>query len=95
MHVHTFTRAVKAGELSYMTLIMEREQTAYRSILPLAGALLVDPEPIPLRLVRGCIAMPFTARVRALALRHRLVDAVKGGELSYMALSSRIYIQSI
>ena len=50
--------AVKGGELSYTTLAMEREQTAYRSLLPLAGAVLADPEPTPLRLVRGCIAVP-------------------------------------
>ena len=57
---------------------MERRQTAYRSLLPLEGAVLADPEPIPLRLVRGCIAVPFTADVRAVASRDRLADAVKG-----------------
>ena len=61
--------AVKSGKLCYMTLAIEREQTAYRSLLPLAGAVLADPEPTPLRLVRGCIAMPFTADVRAVASR--------------------------
>ena len=50
-----------------MTLAMEREQTAYRSLLPLAGAVLADPEPTKLCLVRGCIAVPFTADVRAVA----------------------------
>ena len=39
------------------------------------------------RLERGCIAMVFTARVAADACMHRLADAVKGGELSYMALA--------
>ena len=67
--------AVKGGELSYTTLAMEREQTAYRSVLPLTGALAADREPIPLHLVRGCIAMPFTAGVRAVASSHRLADA--------------------
>ena len=37
---------------------------AYRILLPLLGAVPADPEPTPLRLVRGCIAMPFTADVR-------------------------------
>ena len=36
------------------------------------------------RLVRGCIAMAFTARVGAVACSHLIADAVKGGELSYM-----------
>ena len=53
--------AVQGGELSYMTLAMEREQTAYSSLLPLTAAVPADPEPTPLRLVRGCITMPFTA----------------------------------
>ena len=61
--------AVKGGELCYMTLAMEREQTAYRSLLPLAGAVLADPEPTQLCLVRGCISVPFTADVRAVASR--------------------------
>ena len=67
---------------------MEREQTAYRPLLPLEGALPADPQPSPLRLLRGCIAMPFTAGVRAVASRHRLADAVKGGELSGTAADS-------
>ena len=39
------------------------------------------------RLVRGCIALAFTACVLAVACSQRLADAVKGGELSYMALA--------
>ena len=39
------------------------------------------------RLVRGCIALAFTACVLAVACMHRLADAVKGGELSYMTLA--------
>ena len=67
---HLIADAVKGGELSYMALMtMEREQSAYRSVLPLAGALPADPQPSPLRLLRGCIAMPFTAGVRAVASR--------------------------
>ena len=66
---------------------MEHKQTAYRLLLPLAGAVLADPEPTPLRLVRGCIAVPFTADVRAVASRDRLADAVNGGELCYMTLA--------
>ena len=38
------------------------------------------------RLVRGCIALAFTASVLAVACSHRLADAVKGGQLRYMAL---------
>ena len=43
----------------------------------------VDHEPTALRPVRGCIAMPFTAGLRVAGRLHRLVDAVKGGKLSY------------
>ena len=70
-----------------MTLAMEREHTAHRTLLPLSGPVLADPEPTQLRLVRGCIAVPFTAHVRAVASRDRLADAVKGGELCYTALA--------
>ena len=52
-----------------------------------AGAVLADPEPMLARLVRGCIALAFTACVLAVACSHRLADTVKGGELSYMALA--------
>ena len=48
------------------------------------GAVLADPEPMLARLVRGCIALAFTAGVRAVATSHRLADPVKGGKLSYM-----------
>ena len=53
----------------------------------LAGAVLADPETMLARLVRGCIALAFTACVLAVACSHRLADAVKGGELSYMTLA--------
>ena len=52
------------GELSYMALAMQREQFTYISLLFLAGAVLADSEPMLTCLVRGCIAMPFTACVR-------------------------------
>ena len=39
------------------------------------------------RLVRGFIALAFTACVLAVACSHRIADAVKGGKLSYMALA--------
>ena len=55
--------AVKGGELCYMTLAMEREQTAYRSLLPLAGAVLADPEPTQLCLVCGSGTSPDGARL--------------------------------
>ena len=57
----------------YMALALQREPTAYRSLLMLAGAVLADPEPrlkrSCARLVRGCISMAFTAKaLRATAL---------------------------
>ena len=69
-----------------MALAMEREQSTCRSLLPRARAVLADPEPMLSRLVRGCIALAFTACVLAVACMHRLADTVKGGQLSYMAL---------
>ena len=70
-----------------MTLAMDRERTACRSLLMRCGAVLADAEPIPARVVRGCIAMAFTARVRAVACIPRLADTIKGGELSCTALA--------
>ena len=70
-----------------MALALQREPTAYRSLLTRAGAVLADPEPMLARLVRGCIALAFTACVLAVACSHRLVDAVKVGEVSSMALA--------
>ena len=70
-----------------MTLALQREPTAYRSLLMVAGAVLADPEPMLARLVRGCIALAFTACVLAVACSHRRADAVKGGELNYMTLA--------
>ena len=61
---HGFADTVNSGALSYMALALKHEQFTYRSLLMLAGAVLADPEPIPTRLVRGCIAMAFTAHVR-------------------------------
>ena len=78
---------VKGRELSYTALAMEREQLASSSLLALAGAVLAEPEPMPSRLVRGCIALIFTACVLAVARRHRLADTVKGSELRYTALA--------
>ena len=76
-----------ASSASYTTVAMEREQIVYSSLLTLVGAVLADPEPMLARLVRGCIALAFTACVLAVACSHRLADTVKGGELSYMALA--------
>ena len=56
---------VKGGELSYTTLAMEREHIAGSSLLTLMGDVLADHEPMPPRLVRGCIALAFTACVHA------------------------------
>ena len=82
MGSHRRADTVKGSELSYMTLALQRETTAYRSLLMRLGAVLADPEPMLARLVRGCIAVAFTAGVRAVATSHRLADPVKGGELS-------------
>ena len=70
-----------------MTPAMQREPTAYRSLLTRAGAVLADPEPMLSRLVRGCIALAFTACVLVVACSHRLADPVKGVKLSYMTLA--------
>ena len=70
-----------------MTLALQREPTAYRSLLTRAGAFLADPEPMLSRLVRGCIALAFTACVLAVTCSHRLADAVKGGKLSYTTVA--------
>ena len=78
---HRLADPVKGSELSYMTLALQREPTAYRSLLMRPGAVLTDPEPMLARLVRGCIALAFTANVRAVATSHRLADPVKGGKL--------------
>ena len=73
---HRLVDAVKGGgELSYVTLAMEREHAMCRSVLTVAGAAVAGREPPPLRMVRGCIAMSFTAGVRAVASRHRRADA--------------------
>ena len=70
-----------------MALAMEREQFTCISLLLRARAVLADPEPMLARLVRGCIALAFTACVLAVACMHRFADAVKGGELNYTAAS--------
>ena len=88
VRLHRLVDTVKGGELSYTAQAMEREQSAFSSLLTLVRAVLADPEPMPARLVRGCIALAFTACVLAVACPHRLVaDTVKGGELSYMPLA--------
>ena len=74
---------------------MECEQIVYSSLLTLVGAVLADPEPMLARLVRGCIALAFTAGVRAVATSHRLADPVKGGELSYMTLALQLYASQL
>ena len=68
--------AIKSGKLSYMALAIEREQSRCRSLLMVAGAVLVDPEPMLSRLVRGCIALAFTACVLAVACMHHLAEVM-------------------
>ena len=84
MGSHRRADAVKGSKLSYMTLALRREPTAYRSLLMRLGAVLADPEPMLARLVRGCIALAFTAGVRAVATSHCLTDPVKGSKLSLL-----------
>ena len=55
--MHRLADAVEGGELSYMALALQREQTTYRSLLMRPGAVLADARPMLARLVRGCIAM--------------------------------------
>ena len=84
---HRLADTVKGGELSYMPLALQMDPTAYSSLLVVARVVLANPEPMLSRLVRGCIALPFTACVLAVPTSHRLAVAVKGGQLSYMALA--------
>ena len=67
-----------------MTPAMLREQSTYRSLLTRDRAVLADAEPMLSRLVRGCIALAFTACVLAVACSHHLAATVKGGQLSCM-----------
>ena len=54
--------ASRGGELTYMTLAMQREPIACTSMLMLLGAVPADSAgPMLARLVRGCIALAFTA----------------------------------
>ena len=87
MGSHRRADTVKGSKLSYTTVAMQCELIVYSSLLTLAGVVLADPEPMLARLVRGCIALAFTAGVRAVATSHRLADPVKGSELSYMTLA--------
>ena len=41
---HRLADTVKGGELSYMTLALQREQTAYRLLWMLSRAVLADPK---------------------------------------------------
>ena len=66
--VHCLVDTVKGGEPSYTALAMEGEQSAYSSLVPLAGAVQAKPGPMPSRMERGGIALAFTAGVRAIAL---------------------------
>ena len=70
-----------------MALALPRERFVCNLLQMVAGAVPADPEPVPPRLVRGCIALACTACVLAVACSRRLADAVKGGQLSYMVLS--------
>ena len=81
---HRLAATVKGGQLRYMTPAIQREQSTYRSLLTRASAVLADPEPMLSRLVRGCIALAFTACALAVACSHRLAATVNGGQLRYM-----------
>ena len=76
-----------ASCVSYTALAIEREHIVYSSLLPLAGALLGGREPMPSRLVPGCIAMPFTSRVHAVASSPRRAHPVKSCKLSSTTLA--------
>ena len=87
---HRRAVAVTGTKLSYMALAMELEQSACSSLLTLFRAAHAGPQPMPFRLVRGCIAMAFNARVRAVASSHRCAVTVKGTELSHMASAKQL-----
>ena len=84
---HTFKRSRATSSATWHSLAMQREQTTSRTLLLPAGAVLADPEPMLARLVRGCIALAFTACVAVAACSHRLAHTFKGNQLSYMALA--------
>ena len=85
---HCLADTVKVGcELICMALAMEREPTGCSSLLMVLGTAVAGLDPMLVRLVCGCIALAVTALVLAVVCRHRLVDTVKGGELSCMALA--------
>ena len=65
----------------YTALALQRELTAYRSLLMPAGAVVADPETMLARLVRGCIALAFTAW-----LRYSLLHATTSARLRFSIL---------
>ena len=67
--------------------LLRRAESSYST--PYQGQSWPTPEPMPARLVRGCITMAFTATVPADQYSLRVAHTVKGGELSYMALRWR------
>ena len=55
--MHRLADAVKGGELSYMALAMEREQTTYSSVLGRLYTVQADPKPMLACLVRVGLAL--------------------------------------
>ena len=53
---HRRAGPVKGGKLNDMALAMEREQTAYSSLLMLSGAAPADPKPMIAHLVSDTVA---------------------------------------
>ena len=73
-----------------MALAMEREPTAFRSLLMRPGTVLADPGALIARLVRGWFALAVGARVRALIVAstsERFADTFRGRQLSRLALA--------
>ena len=85
--IHRLADTVKGDKVRYMTLAMECEHTAYRSLVMRSRAVLADSEPVLPCLARGCITTGFTASVPADQSSHRLSDTVKGSELRYTTLA--------
>ena len=81
--IHRLADTVKGGEPSYEALAITCDQTAYTSLLMRPGTVLADPERILARLVRGCTAMAFTARVRTVACSHRLAKRTIHGSTTF------------
>ena len=73
MYRHWLADAVKlkgGGEISGTVVAIACDPTGYSTVLTRPYTVWANPEPMLARLVRGCIAIAFTARVSAVACSH-------------------------